>query len=94
MAVNIDYKMVAKVNVIIPDVRSISYMKVKAQLEPRGLRVTPDNLNVRGQVFKGTVQNNLIDGTFEVRHKRYDGRNAQRAGWGKHTSSEPASQSG
>lgn len=75
-AVNMDDEMVAKVNVIIPDVRSISYMKVKGQLEPRGLWVTPDSLNVPGQVFKGIVQNNQIDGIFEIRHMKYDGKNA------------------
>ena len=75
-AVNMNDKLVARVNVIIPDVKSISYMRVKAQLEPRGLWVTPDSLNVPGQIFKGTVQNNLIDGTFEIRHIKYDGKHA------------------
>lgn len=75
-AVNMDDKMVAKVYVIIPDVRAITYMKVKAQLEPRGLWVTPDSLNVPGQVFEGVVQNNQIDGIFEIKHKKYDGKNA------------------
>jgi hypothetical protein len=75
-SVNIDHNMVAKVNLIIPDVKSISFMKVKAQLQPRGLWVTPDSLNIPGQVFKGTVKKNLVNGIFEVSYKKYEGENA------------------
>lgn len=75
VAVSMDDKMVAKVNVIIPDVRHTSYMKVKAVLEPRGLLATSESLNVPGQNFKGTVKENHISGTFEIQHKRYNGEN-------------------
>jgi transglutaminase-like putative cysteine protease len=51
-------------------------MKVEAKIEPSGLRVTPEGLNVPGQRFSGTVEDNLIDGTFEVEHPRYNGSGA------------------
>lgn len=74
--VNIDDRMVAKVNLIIPDVSAISYMKVKTRLEPTGLRVTTASLNVPGQTFQGTVKDNVINGIFEVSYKKYDGKHA------------------
>ena len=65
-----------KSNVSIADIQGISYMKIKARLEPSGLRITPQSLNVPGQKFTGTVKDNLIDGIFEIEHKRYNGENA------------------
>jgi len=61
-----------KANVSIPNVRGISYMKVRATAQPSGLRLTPEALNVPGQRFTGTVKDNLVDGVFEIEHKRYD----------------------
>ena len=66
----------ADVNILIPDIHSISYMKVRAKMEPSGLRITPEALNVPGQRFTGTVVDNLIDGVFEIEHKHYDGMGA------------------
>jgi len=73
---NIDELIIARVGVMIPDLQAISYMKVKATLEPIGNWMTPESLNISGQSFQGTVEDNLIQGTFVVSHKRYDGRNA------------------
>ncbi len=73
---NIDDTLCAKVGVVIPDVRTITYMKVRATLEPSGLWVTPEGLNVPGQRFTGTINNNLIEGVFEIEHRRYDGLGA------------------
>ena len=70
---NIDDTLCAKVGVVIADVRAITYMKVRATLEPSGLWVTPEGLNVPGQRFTGTVSNNLIEGVFEIEHTRYAG---------------------
>lgn len=70
-----DYIM-TKANMSIADVSGVSYMKVKAKIRPTGLIVTPDNLNVPGQIFTGTVEENLIEGVFEIEHPRYDGTNA------------------
>jgi hypothetical protein len=51
-------------------------LKVKASLDPIGTWITPESLNVRGQKFEGTVENNVINGVFKITHKRYDGHNA------------------
>ena len=74
--VNIDSTILTKTNVKIADIQGITYMKVKAVLEPMGLRPTPEDLNVPGQRFEGTVEGNLIEGVFEIEHLRYDGTGA------------------
>jgi hypothetical protein len=73
---NLDESIASKVDVSIADIKSISYMKVKAKIKPTGLVVTPDGLNVPGQKFTGSVTENLIDGIFEIEHPKYDGTNA------------------
>ena len=45
-------------------------MKVRAKIEPTGLQVTPESLNVPGQKFAGTVEENLVEGVFEIEHVR------------------------
>ena len=75
-AANLDESISTKTNVSIADFQSISYMKVKATIEPTGLWVTPASLNIPGQKFEGTVKENLIEGIFEIEHKKYDGKNA------------------
>jgi transglutaminase-like putative cysteine protease len=70
---NIDDTLCARVGVVITDVQAITCMKVRATLEPTGLWVTPEGLNVPGQRFTGTISNNLIEGVFEIEHTRYDG---------------------
>ena len=65
-----------KTNVSIADFQSISYMKIKARLEPSGLHITPQGLNVPGQKFEGTVKDNLIEGIFEIEHHPYKGVHA------------------
>ena len=75
-AANLDESISTKTNVSIADFQSISYMKVKATIEPTGLWVTPASLNIPGQKFEGTVKDNLIEGIFEIEHKKYDGKNA------------------
>jgi len=74
--VNVDDDIISKVDVNISDLRAISSMKVKASLDPIGTWITPESLNVPGQKFEGTVQNNAINGYFEIAHTRYDGHNA------------------
>jgi hypothetical protein len=73
---NMDDLILTKANVTIADIPSISYMKIKASIEPVGLWVTPEGLNAPGQSFVGTVEENVIDGVFEIEHPRYDGSNA------------------
>ena len=73
---DVDDNLFAKVNVAIADIQAISYMKVKATVQPTGLWVTQESLNVTGQTFTGTIKDNLIEGVFEIQHKRYDGSDA------------------
>jgi hypothetical protein len=74
--VNIDSTILTKTNVKIADIHGITYMKVKAVMEPSGLRITAEDLNVPGQSFVGTVKDNLVEGVFEIAHPHYDGTNA------------------
>ena len=73
---DVDDNLFAKVDVAIADVQAISYMKVKATVEPTGVWVTREGLNVPGQHFTGTIKDNLIEGVFEIEHERYDGSDA------------------
>ena len=65
-----------KANVSIPNIRGITAMTVRVTAQPAGYWVTPESLNLPGQRFTGTVKDNLIDGLFEIAHKRYDGTKA------------------
>lgn len=73
---NMDASFFTKTNVSISDLQSISYMKLKVKIEPTGINLKSDNLNVTGQKFVGTVMDNLIEGILEIEHKKYDGSNA------------------
>jgi len=65
-----------KANTTIPNVRGITAMKVRVTARPIGYWVTAESLNLPGQRFTGTVKDNLIDGVFDIAHRRYDGTNA------------------
>jgi len=73
---DVDDNLFVKVDVAIADVQAISYMKVKATIEPTGLWITREGLNVPGQRFTGNINDNLIEGVFEIEHVRYDGSDA------------------
>ena len=73
---NMDASIVTKTNVAISDVQSLTYMKVDAIIEPIGQNFTAEDLNVPGQKFTGTVEDNHIEGVFEISHAKYDGNNA------------------
>jgi transglutaminase-like putative cysteine protease len=73
---NLDPTLAVKANKAIPNPNNISYMKVRAVIDPTGLWVSPESLNVTGQRFTGTVKDNHIEGEFEVEHRRYDGSKA------------------
>lgn len=72
----IDDDIFAKVDIPISNFKSITYVKVKATLEPIGAWITPESLNITGQIFTGTVKDNLIEGIFEIEHRKYNGENA------------------
>lgn len=74
--VDLNETITVKTNESIGDVPAISYMKVRAILEPTGVWVTEEGLNVAGQRFEGTVSENRIEGIFEIEHVRYDGKGA------------------
>jgi predicted O-methyltransferase YrrM len=73
---NLDARILAPAGVEIGDINGLSYTKTRAVLEPVGNRLTVEGLNVPGQRFEGTVVDNRVEGTFEVRHERYDGTGA------------------
>lgn len=73
---NMDASFFTKTNVSISDLQSISYMKLKIKIEPTGVNLKNEDLNVPGQRFEGTVTNNIIEGVLEIEHKKYDGSNA------------------
>jgi transglutaminase-like putative cysteine protease len=73
---NLTEDIASKVGVLIPDFQSISYMKVRAVFRPTGVTVTPAMLSVPGQSFEGTVEDNRVEGVFEIHHARYDGAGA------------------
>jgi transglutaminase-like putative cysteine protease len=70
---SLDAAIMASANVSIPDLRGITYMKVRVAARPSGLWLTPDGLNVPGQRFTGTVRDNVVEGVFEIEHARYGG---------------------
>jgi len=72
----LDTTFMSPTNVRILDVHGIEWMKVRAVVEPAGLPVTPEGLNVPGQTFEGTVDQNRVEGVFEISHPRYDGSDA------------------
>jgi transglutaminase-like putative cysteine protease len=73
---NLEPALATRANKAIPRPTEISYLKVRAAIDPTGLWVTPEALNVPGQRFTGTVKDNHIEGEFEIEHRRYDGSDA------------------
>lgn len=73
---NINPAFFTKTNAAIIDPAAITYMRLKVKAEPTGALLSPADLNVPGQKFSGTVRGNLIEGTMEIEHPRYDGKDA------------------
>lgn len=73
---NMDANIFTKTNVAISDIQSISFMKINAVIEPTGINLKSEDLNVPGQKFTGTISNNHIEGVFEISYKKYNGENA------------------
>ena len=70
-----------RTNKKIKDLRRISSIRLNANLEAIPASSLED-LNVPGQIFKGEITGNVIDGIFEVSHDRYQGDNAPPFGSG------------
>ena len=73
---SMDGSILTKTNKSISDVQAISYMKLKVEIQPTGINLKPEDLNVLGQKFEGTVKDNLIKGIMEIKYDRYNGENA------------------
>jgi transglutaminase-like putative cysteine protease len=73
---NLDESILSTAGAEIADMHGITYMKVRLVAEPTGTWITPEDLNVSGQTFEGTVVENRVEGVFEIRHPRYDGADA------------------
>lgn len=73
---SMDGSILTKTNKAISDVQALSYMKLKVNIQPTGVNLKKEDLNVPGQKFEGTVKDNLIDGILEISHKKYSGENA------------------
>jgi hypothetical protein len=71
--VDLDNTIFAKVDESIPNFTELSYMKVKASIQTGGEEVSTESLNFSGQRFSGTVEDNFIQGTFEVEPVRFTG---------------------
>ncbi|MBC8436080.1 MAG: transglutaminase domain-containing protein [Bacteroidetes bacterium] len=65
-----------QVHEVIPDFKELSLMKVKMVINSSGEMLSVESLNYPGQTFSGTVENNVIDGVFEISQPRYDGANS------------------
>jgi len=64
-----------KTDEYIKDIRGIGSMTLNARM-----RVIPgpslDDLNVDGQIFKGEIDGDMINGIFKIYHKKYSGLNS------------------
>lgn len=72
-AAKIDDLLFYQVDTIIPNFRDITRMTVRMVINSSGEFLTADGLTYPGQTFTGTVNNNVIDGIFEMTPVRYDG---------------------
>jgi len=72
---NWDLNFFIKTNENIGDLRAISYMKVNVKLKAIPAS-NKEELNVTGQSFTGSINENAINGEFIIQHKKYNGENA------------------
>jgi len=73
---NMDHAVYSASGRAVSDPKAIVYLKARLELEPVGLRVSTESLNVPGQHFDGTIADNRVEGMFEVAHRPYDGAGA------------------
>jgi len=75
-AVDLNDVLFAKVHKVIQRVPELSYMKVRAQIKSAGEWLCAEDLSFPGQTFSGTVEENYIEGIFEIEPVRYYGENS------------------
>lgn len=73
---DLDKELFCPVGKTIPDFMNLSQLKVRAQINSYGDRLTSESLNSPGQRFTGTVTGSLIEGFFENEPKKYSGENS------------------
>jgi len=73
---NLNDYLFAKVDKVIQRSPELAYMKVRARVNSVGEWCSVEKLNFPGQKFTGTVEDNLVDGIFEIEPIRYHGENA------------------
>lgn len=74
--VDMDNSIFAKVDQRIANFMDMTYLKVKADIQSSGEFITVESLNFPGQKFEGSVEENHIQGIFELEPVRYEGKNA------------------
>lgn len=70
---DMDNSIFARVDKKIANFMDVTYMKVKADIRSAGEAISIEQLNFPGQSFEGTVDENHIQGVFEIEPVRYDG---------------------
>jgi transglutaminase-like putative cysteine protease len=73
---NMDNLLFAMTGKKIPDFMDLLWLKVKARINSYGENLTVASLNFPGQKFEGTIKDNYIEGIFEIKPSRYNGKNA------------------
>ncbi len=74
--VDLDNTIFAKVEKSIPNFMEVSYMRIQADIKSAGEAISVESLNFQGQKFEGTVDENHIQGIFEIEPFWYDGTDA------------------
>jgi transglutaminase-like putative cysteine protease len=73
---DVDASILTRTNKSITDIQALSYMKLKVEIQPTGINLRSEDLNIPGQKFEGTVEKNVIKGIMEIQYERYSGENA------------------
>ena len=74
--VDMDNSIFGRVDKNIHNFMDLSYLKVRADLQSAGQKISAESLNFPGQKFEGTVEGNHIVGIFEIEPRHYDGKGA------------------
>ncbi|MDJ0841006.1 MAG: transglutaminase domain-containing protein [Acidobacteriota bacterium] len=70
---DMDDTVIVPTNVAVADYERLDFMRVKARIRSQDPRLSVENLNVPGQRFEGTIRDGVIEGVFEIAHRRYKG---------------------
>ena len=73
---NMDDELFIRVEKNIPDILSLTSLKVKAQVNSYTRDLSVESLNFPGQKFEGTVNGSLVEGIFIMEPVKYKGENA------------------